>query len=191
MEKVLGILILMFTSVLIVGCSDNNTEAEETVDKSEQAIRAVIEGEFNGPDEKYKALWERMAEAQIAVKDSEENKDFLESPEYQDLMNYTEETYASYFTENGYDYFINATPAFLYNTGNQEYELKPSNIEFAHSEKFPTHYDFTFQVEYTDANGESKIFNIKGNAIAPEEGKIGKIEYMDENGLIEEIRNNE
>ena len=195
MKKALGILFLIFTSLLIVGCSANGTAedngAEETVDKSVQAIRTVIEQEFNGPDEKYKALWEAMAEAQTSVKYSDDYEAFLESPEYQELMSYTEETYASYFTDNGYDNFINATPAFLYARADQDYELNTSNIEIAQSKNGTTLYDFTFQVEYTDENGETSQFNFKGNAIAPEEGKIGKIEYLDEDGLIQELRNNE
>jgi len=197
MKKAFGILFLIFTSLLIVGCSangtaeDNGAEAEETVDKSEQAIRAVIEKEFNGPDEKYKALWEAMAEAQTSVKYSDDYEAFLESPEYQGLMSYMEETYASYFTENGYDNFINSTPAFHYSNRDQDYELNTSNIEIAQSENGTTLYDFTFQVEYTGENGESEQFNFKGKAIAPEEGKIGKIEFLDQGGLLQELRNNE
>jgi len=69
--------------------------------------------------------------------------------------------------------------------------LNTSNIEIAQSKNGTTLYDFTFQVEYTDENGESSQFNFEGNAIAPEEGKIGKIKYLDEDGLIQELRNNE
>ena len=194
MKKALSILI--FTSLLIVGCSadgkakHNEAEPEETVDKSEQAIRAVIEKEFDGPDEKYKALWEAMAEAQTSDKYSDDYEAFLESPEYQALMSYTEETYAPYFTENGYDNFINEAPAFMYSTFDGDYKLNTSAIEIAQNENETTLYDFTFQVEYADENGQSSQFNFKGNAIAPEEEKIGNIEYSDGNGLFQELSNN-
>ncbi|WP_261384350.1 hypothetical protein [Planococcus sp. CPCC 101016] len=187
-----GILFLIFASLLIVGCSADGAEAEKTVDKSEQAIRTVIEKEFNGPDEKYKELWNASMEAQISDEYSDDYEAYLESPEYQALMSYTEETYAPYFTENGYDTFIN-TAAFMYSGFDYDYELSTSTIEVVQSENEKTLYNFTFQVEYKDENGESSQFDFQGNAIAPEEGKIGKIEYLDgyEDGLLEELRNNE
>lgn len=187
-----GILFLIFASLLIVGCSADGAEAEKTVDKSEQAIRTVIEKEFNGPDEKYKELWNASMEAQISDEYSDDYEAYLESPEYQALMSYTEETYAPYFTENGYDAFIN-TAAFMYSGFDYDYELSTSTIEVVQSENEKTLYNFTFQVEYMDENGESSQFDFQGNAIAPEEGKIGKIEYLDgyEDGLLEALRNNE
>lgn len=198
MKKAVGLLFLIFASFLIVGCSADGTaegsgaEAEETVDKSEQAIRAVIEKEFNGPDQRYKELWDAMEEAQISDKYSDDYEAFLESPEYQDLMSYTEETYASYFTENGYDTFKN-TSAFMYTGFDHDYELSTSAIDIAQSENEKTLYNITFQVEYKGENGESNQFDFEGNAIAPEKGKIGKIEYLDgyEDGLLEALRNNE
>ncbi|MDQ0429449.1 major membrane immunogen (membrane-anchored lipoprotein) [Planomicrobium stackebrandtii] len=198
MKKAVGILYLIFAILLIVGCSANGTaegtgaEAEETVDESEQAIRAVIEKEFNGPDEKYKELLDTAMKAQISDKYMDDYEAYLESPEYQALMSYVEETYASYFTENGYDTFIN-TSAFMYAGFDSDYELNTSAIDIAQSENEKTLYNFTFQVEYKDENGESNQFDFEGSAIAPEEGKIGKIEYLDgyEDGLLEELRSNE
>lgn len=199
LKKPLGILFLIFTSLLIMGCSTNGTtedegsEAEGTADQSEQAILAVIEEEFNGPDEKYIAKWNAMEEAQVSEQYSEDYEAFLKSPEYQELMSYMEETYAPYFTENGYDNFINTTAAFTYSRFENDYELTPSNIEITQSENGETLYDFTFDVEYTDQNGESEQFNFEGNAIVPEEGKIGEIEYLDdlEDGLLEQLRSDE
>jgi hypothetical protein len=198
-QKAFGILFLIFISLTIAGCSangateGNGTEPEETADKSEQAIRAVIEKEFNGPDKKYKELWDAAMDAQISEKYSEDYEAYLESPEYQALMSYTEETYAAYFTENGYDTFINAAPAFMYSVFDGDYELKTSAIEITQNEEEPTLYGFTFQVEYTDETGESSQFDFKGDAIAPEEGKIGKIEYLDghEAGLLATLQNKE
>lgn len=198
-KKTFGIPSLIFASLLIAGCSadgapeDTGAEAQETADKSEQAIRAVIEKEFNGPDEKYNELWNAMEEAQVSDQYIDDYEAFLESPEYQELMSYMEETYASYFTENGYDNFINAAPAFTYSGFDHDYELSTSDIEIVQSENGPTLYDFTFQVEYTDENGESSQFDFEGDAIAPEEGKIGTIAYLDslEDGLLQQLRTDE
>ncbi|PSL36216.1 hypothetical protein B0H99_10737 [Planomicrobium soli] len=197
-KKIRSILFLIFASLLIAGCSansaieENGTEAEETVDKSEQAIRAVIEKEFNGPDEKYNELWDAMEEAQVSDQYNDDYEAFLESPESQNLVNYVKETYAPYFTENGYENFVN-TSAFMYSGFDHDYKLNPSTIEISQNEKETTLYNIAFQVNYTDENGESDQFNFKGKAIAPEEGKIGKIEYLDgfEDGLLQELQNNE
>lgn len=203
MNKTLGLLFLIFASLLIVGCSDkgtaedtaegNGTEAEETGVQSEQAIRAVIEKEFTGPDEKYIELWDAVVETDTSDSDmsQEEYVATLERPEYQELMSYMEETYAPYFTENGYDNFIRAF-AFMYTRHDQEYELNTSNIEITQSENGETLYNFTFQVNYTDQYGESSQFDFAGRAIVSEEGKIGKIEFFDgyEDGLFQELINN-
>ena len=197
-KRALGLLFTISAGLLIAGCSADDTAegneaaAEETVDKSDQAIRAVIEEEFNGPDERYKELWDTAMEAQISDKYVDDYEAYLESPEYQALMSYMEDTYESYFTENGYDNFIN-TAAFMYSAFDGDYTLNTSAIEIAQSENGPTLYDFTFQVDYTDENGESSQFDFEGKAIAPEEGKIGKIEYLDgyEDGLLAKLQNNE
>lgn len=196
-QKAFGMLFLIFSGLVIAGCSANGaTEGNgaelEAADKSEQAIQAVIEKEFNGPDKKYKELWDAAMDAQVSEKYSEDYEAYLESPEYQALMDYMEETYAPYFTDNGYDNFINQA-AFMYATFDGDYQLNTSAIEIAQNEKEPTLYDFTFQVEYTDETGEAEPFNFKGDAIAPEDGKIGRIQYMDgfEDGLLATLQNNE
>ena len=197
MKKTVGMLFFIFFSLLIVGCSansateENGEKAEKTTDKSEQAIRAVIEKEFNGPDEKYKMLWETMVEAQTSDQYIDDYEAFLDSPEYQELMSYTEETYASYFTENGLDNFINQSSAFMYSSFDGDYKLNTTAIEIAQSKNETTLYGFTFQVEYTDENGESSQFNFEGDAITPEKGEIGKIEYSDGDKLLEALRNKE
>lgn len=199
MKKAFSILFLIFASLLIAGCSANNTSegkeaaAEEADDKSEQAIRSVIEKEFNGPDEKYKRLWDAAMEAQSSDKYQDDYEAYLKSPESQALVSYVEETYTSYFTENGYDNFVNESAAFMYSVFDHDYKLKPSSIKIAQSENGKTLYDVTFQVEYTDENGERSSYDFEGNAIAPEEGKIGKLEYLDgyEDGLLAKLQKDE
>lgn len=194
MQKTIGFLFLIFTLFLVAGCSANGTaesnEAEKTADKSEQSIRTVIEKEFNGPDEKYKELFDAAMDAQISEKYSDDYGAYLKSPENQALMNYTEETYADYFTENGYENFVNQAPAFMYSTLDGEYQLDTSAIEITQNKNESTLYNFTFTVDYTDGNGESDQFNFEGKAMAPEEGKIGTMEYVDKDGLFQKLSDN-
>lgn len=180
----------------------NNTETippviepEESADvKNREAIQAVIEEEFNGPDEKYIELWDAVVATDPSDPDmsQEEYDATLERPEYQSLMNYMEDTYAPYFTENGYENFKN-TLAFRYTIHDGEHEFTASDIEITQSDNGETLYNFTFQVDYTDENGASSQFDFEGSAIVPEEGKIGQIEYMDdlEDGLLQVLDNNE
>lgn len=189
-KKALGLLFLIFAGLLIVGCSANGTsegngaEAKETVDKSEQAIRTVIEKEFNGPDEKYKELWDAAMEAQNNVENQEEFDALQETPVWKNYMNYMAETYASYFTENGYDNFLNTTPAFMYSGFEGDYDLTASNIEISQNENNLKMYQFTFQVDYKNAKGEVHPYSFEGEAIASEEGKIEKLQFLDKDDLL-------
>lgn len=177
------ILFTLLCCLFLAGCAEDKEQVEaiEKVDQSEQAIRSVIEKEFNAPDEKYKELSDSMWETGIEYGDDAEGyKAFTESAEYKAVFNYTEDTYASYFTENGYDNFVNLGQAFYYTNFAGEYTLSTSDVEINQSENGETLYNFTFQVNFTDKNGETSQFDIKGNAIAPEEGKIGKIDFKDD-----------
>ena len=78
---------------------------EIDVEKSKETIQAVIEEEFNGPDKKYKELSEAAMEAQNNIETQEEFDALQETPIWQDYTDYMVDTYASYFTENGYDLF--------------------------------------------------------------------------------------
>ncbi len=194
---VLGLLL----SAIVAGCSTEGGAGDEEVaetaenvepdddemDKSEEAIRAVITQEFNGPDETYRHLWNVMADKQPVDPSEEEYSAFLESVEYTDLMDYMEESYAKYFTENGYENF-SRIGAFYYSFSDREYQLSTSDIDIVQSDNGETLYSFTFNVWHEPAEGEAAAYRFEGRAIVPEEGKIGKIEFDDQDQLIEEIR---
>ncbi|QMT16685.1 hypothetical protein H1Q58_11990 [Planococcus maritimus] len=190
-----GMMVLLL-SVIAVGCSTEETagevnmaetvEPDDEVDMNEEAIRAVIEQEFNGPDETYRNLWDVMADKQPVDPSEEEYNAFLESAEYTDLMDYMEERYAVYFTENGYDNF-SRNGAFYYSFSDRDYQLSTSDIDIVQSNNGETLYSFTFNVLYEPANGEANEYDFEGRAIVPEEGKIGKIEFVDQDQLIEDI----
>ncbi|WP_211654805.1 hypothetical protein [Planococcus alpniumensis] len=194
--------ILLFLSMMLVGCSNEEsaenteseeivestetTELEERIDESEEAIRAVIEKEFNGPDEKYRDLWDAMAEKQPVDPSEEEYNDFLKSPAYTNLTDYMEESYAAYFTDNGYDNF-SRSGAFYYSFSDSDYRISTSDIDIVQSDNGDTLYSFTFKVLY-EAEGEADEYDFEGRAIVPQEGKIGKIDFNDKDQLIEDIR---
>ncbi|ANU17840.1 hypothetical protein BBI11_12710 [Planococcus maritimus] len=194
---VLGLLL----SAIVAGCSteggtgdekvaetaENVEPDEDEMDKSEEAIRAVIEQEFNGPDETYRNLWDVMADKQPVDPSEEEYNAFLESAEYRDLMDYMEESYAAYFTDNGYENF-SRNGAFYYSFSDSDYQLSTSDMDIVQSDNGETLYSFTFNVLYEPADGEANEYDFEGRAIVPEEGKIGKIDFNDKDQLIEDIR---
>jgi hypothetical protein len=162
-------------------------EAQVDVDKSKETIQAVIEEEFNGPDEKYKEVWEAAMEAQNNATTQEEFDALQQTPVWQNYMNYMAETYASYFTENGYDNFLNATPAFMYSGFDGSYDLTASDIRIRQNEHNLKMYQFTFQVDYKNANGEVQPYSFEGEAMASEEGKIEKLQFLDKDDLLRDL----
>lgn len=170
----------------------NNTEEEpalvgsETVDaeKSKETIQAVIKEEFNGPDEQYKEVWEAAMEAQNNATTQEEFDALQQTPVWQNYMNYMAETYAAYFTENGYDNFLNATPAFMYSGFEGDYDLTASDIKISQNEHNLKMYQFTFQVDYKNTTGEIQPYLFEGEALVSEEGKIEKLQFLDKDDLL-------
>jgi len=187
-KKITGILLAIVISLLFVGCSPNGTADEDGLaDKNKEAIQAVIETEFNGPDEKYRELWDAATETQTAEMNEEEYNAWLETPAYKNYTNYMEEAYRPYFTENGYETFIN-TSAFSYSFSDAAYKINTDEIEISQSKNEPTLYNFTFIVNYENEEGDASDYRFEGSSLVPEEGKIGKIQFEDKDGLMQTIR---
>ena len=197
LKRIAGTLLLICSCLVIVACSQNEPVEEVETPKAtnsspnnEEAIKAVIEKEFNGPDKKYRELWESAMDAIDTQKDDMTQEEYdasLETPKYQEYMNYMKDSYAPYFTENGYDTF-SRTSAFMYSFSDNEYTLNTSDLNIIQSENEETLYNFTFNVNYENKNGETSVYAFDGNAIVPEEGKIGKIQFNDKDGLGQVIQ---
>ncbi|ANU13828.1 hypothetical protein B481_2403 [Planococcus halocryophilus Or1] len=192
-KRIIGLLLVFVSFLLIAGCSGNGeakkVETEKTmgsVEKDKATIQAVIEKQFNGPDKKYRELWKAAMETQTGDMDEEQYNAWLSSSEYEALIDYMSDTYASYFTENAYDTFKN-TDAFMYSLSDHEYKLSTANIKITQNEIEKTLYTFTFQVLFEPETGELETFNFDGEAIVPTAGKIGKIQFNNQQTLLEKI----
>lgn len=187
-KKSMLILLLACVSLAVAGCSQSGKAQENSAaDENKEAIQAVIEKEFNGPDKKYRELWEAAMAFQTDDMDEEEYNAFQETPEYKELLNYMEETYAPYFTANAYETF-SRTGAFAYSFSEKDYTLNTDDLEITQSENEPTLYNFTFDVHYENESGETGVYSFEGNSIVPEKGKIGKIQFDDQDGLNQAIQ---
>lgn len=120
--------------------------------------------------------------AQSKLEDQAGFDALMEEPVYQEFTGYMEKVYAEHFTDNGYVNFINTAPAFMYSAYTGKYQLVPSDIEITQNKQEPTLYDFTFKVTYTKS-AETGEFTFTGNSMVPEEGKIGSIQFEDQDGL--------
>lgn len=192
-KRLIGLLLVFVSFLLIAGCSGNGeakkVETEKTIDsveKDKAAIQAVIEKQFNGPDKKYRELWEAAMNTQTVDMNEEQYNAWLNSTEYKALIDYMSDTYASYFTENAYETFKN-TDAFMYSFSDRKYKLSTATIEINQNEIEKTLYTFTFQVMYENEIGVIETFDFEGEAIVPTAGKIGKFQVDNQQSLLEKI----
>lgn len=212
LEVLVSVLLLVISSLLMTSCSEEETaeEAEtfsepvdeqideqadeqEQVESAKEAIQAVITEMFTAPNEELNRLNEQADE--LYEKDpytiEEEYIAFMESPERQAIDNYMEETYAPYFTVNGYE--NQRTNGFSLSyalTGlGEEIQATVSSIEVNQSDR-PTaekNYHFSFTVNYINTEGVTEPYRFEGMAIVPQKGKIGDIQFTDKDGLLEQI----
>lgn len=195
-ERTFGILLLLFSCLLIAGCSQKGTaentgfsEAESLDEKNEEAIQSVIEKEFNAPDEEYRKLRYAAMENLEDIAKQEEFAVYKETPSYNAYADYMKKKYASYFTETGYANFLNVNPAFMYSVYEGSYKLSVSDIKILASENDPALYNFSFQVAHQDESSEISHFKFEGKAIVPETGQIEEIEFLDKEGLKQKLNN--
>ena len=177
---------LLVLSSLPKGLTENVQAAEVKLD-NRAAIQTVIEKEFNGPDIKYRELWNAAMKELSKDLTEEQYQEYLKSPTNLNLLAYTEKTYAPYFTEKGYDVFTYTGDAFMASIYPGDFSLKVSNIKIKQNMKRTKSYNFTFQVTYTNPNKKSSVFNYRGKASLPQKGKISVIEFTDLNGLEKEL----
>ncbi|MGI2329063.1 hypothetical protein [Planococcus sp. YIM B11945] len=144
------------------------------IDKNEAVIREVLEKEFTGPDEEYIRLMQRMFQQQKGDMTEEEYNAFQKSSVVQDFTSYEKAKYAGFFTENGLDRFINSGLAFIFSSAEGDHQISLGEVEITRNENNPALYQFAFTVNFESGSGEKEQFALEGDAIVPEEGKIGK-----------------
>lgn len=168
---------MMIMSVfLIAACSSVNAE-----EANKEAIKKVLEHEFTGPDEKFMdIMWN--PKYRTVVNNKEENKE---------LDKLLEEKYGSYFTDSGLHSFITAFgtqyQTFAYNA---DYNINLKDVTIEQSQENPSLYTFIAKVGYKKSGEEEQTANVEGKVSfsAKEEGKIGKFEYGNDDGLSDKLR---
>ncbi|MBW9235242.1 hypothetical protein JQK62_24125, partial [Leptospira santarosai] len=104
-----------------------------------------------------------------------------DSPEWIAYEELVSKTYEPYYTDHVFEKLIQTNMAFdnhlqlyfnsrEYYNGETRYEMNVSDVQVTKSENenTPKHYDFIFQVEFTNHTGEVSQHTIKGDAILSE-----------------------
>ncbi|RAZ76773.1 hypothetical protein [Planococcus halotolerans] len=192
MPAVISVALATVTFFLVFSFMNESPETAGSLTDAE-AIEKVLNMQLNKPEDEFfevvYAKWQRMEE--VYASETEYTSDPMEgTPELIAYEEYIEKNFKPYFTTNGFDNFKVQPMDFHYffamdNQRNYEMELLDLNIE--QSENTATNYSFTAEVEYTDPDGESNVYNLTGRAIVPEQGKIGQINFTDANEFQQKI----
>lgn len=160
---------------------DGQSSTDNRVIANEQTIQKVLEQEFTGPNKQFIQL--KMHPTPL----SDETGN-LSDP--MDLHGFLKDTYGSYFTESGFEQFV--PYAFFYHLGEETaaYEISLGDVEIIQEENAPSHYTFTFEVNFVNGIGVSQKFPMSGQAVFAEEGILKEIVFEDIDGLSVTILEN-
>ena len=172
-------LLLLISSILLIACS---AKTEKAKDPNKSVVKRVLELQFTGPDKEFMDLVWNQKYTTI-VEGREVNKK---------LDAYIEEVYGPYFTDFYLESFMNLTglnyPSSAYLT---DYTLELKDVFVDQDEAVSNRYNFTATVDYQKVDGEEKTADISGFALfsTEEPGNIGKFQYTEDNGLLNELNN--
>lgn len=189
-------------SILIVasGCSQNEKNIDDLkgqadrviVEKNEKiidkksidSIEQVLKSEFTSPKQKYTKIIQNPKNLTYV-----DGKKVVKASNGSELYNYVEGLYQPYFTKAGFENFF-VSNAFSYTLQANDIHIKVDNISIKQNEYDDTDFNFEVKVKYSKEGDGVKNYKIKGVATIPEKGKISKITYLDDGGLMQTIRKN-
>lgn len=168
---------LLISSVLLIACS---AETEETADPNIKIVKRVLELQFNGPDEELMDLVWNQKYTTI-IEGTEVNKK---------LDKYIADVYGPYFTDFYLETFINTSgldyPSSAYLA---DYTLQLKDAHVDSDEAVSNRYTFTATVDYKKSSEKVKSTDVSGIVLfsTEEPGNIGKFEYTEDGGLLNEM----
>ncbi|SDP19177.1 hypothetical protein [Halobacillus aidingensis] len=144
--------------------SSNNTSPNNH-DETTEKVREFLKHEFTAPNEEVKELF------------SEGTRD--------ELNEYLYGTYKPYFSEKGYENFVDKAKglAFITRAHDNEYQLKVKDMNIEEDEKNNA-FAFEIDVDYSK-DGERNSTIVKGRINTNEEGIFTRVRYTDRGGLLQ------
>lgn len=168
---------LLSAVLLVAGCSktesDKNPEASAV--KPEALVEQVLKLQLNAPDkEMLDLMWDE--------KNQEVVDGVLMNPKF-DM--YITQQYGEYFTAEALDTFMRTFGTTYHNLADTEgYEMDLGNLAIEKSEQADNRYNFVATVNLEKEDGSELMKEIEGIAtISTDFGKIGKFEYVSDDGL--------
>ncbi|ALX50426.1 hypothetical protein [Lentibacillus amyloliquefaciens] len=183
---IISLLFLSSTSGLFLG--NDKQMANESAPSNEivATIRKVLETQFTGPDEELIQLLNAPENMTIIGKGVESSDE--EKQTNTELESYLNEKYKDHFTENMYSDFIGKyAMGFQTSAHENGYRLEVADISIDQSENNENIYDFSVTVQYQKDDGEKNEAEVTGNAHM-KDGKIGNMEYLDDEGLSQALK---
>jgi hypothetical protein len=149
-------------------------------DKQVEAIEAVLNQSFSGPDQELKEIL-----------DKEES--YIEEDNFQqyqaELLTYYEAVYQPYFAENRIQQYVMENKLtfnqLAYSNG---YQLKVSKIDVKEDKDNEGAFDFTVLVQTIKGENDVDEIKVSGRINIDENGKINTIRYFDNGGLAELVK---
>lgn len=170
----------------------NPLESEKSAKplSNEEAIMAVLEKEYNGPDKELIRLkndWFNL-QSNTDTKNQEEYDQLLQSKEYKDYIDYYFTTFGEYFTEDELKHVISSVLVFKYNhyLEDTDLEIHLENVDIKQEKDYPNIYRPIIEVSLTNRQGQKIHHTIQEEFIfsTSEPGKIGRYNVIKEGGDI-------
>ncbi|RSK27636.1 hypothetical protein EJF36_12530 [Bacillus sp. HMF5848] len=162
-KGILFIAVLVFSSIFMAGCSQENNDNIQT-------IRTFLENEFTGPNEKLSNILDKG----------------IMSPE---LDAYREEAYGDLVANLENMVNQNNILVFLLVAHMNGYQLQQKNIDIQEIEDTQNNvFDYEVEVEYSK-DGKTNTATVTGVINLDEQGKISAVrKNMDGFGLLDELK---
>lgn len=182
-KKSVFYMLFVFTClILVVGCTQETQGSQlkksyGSKEKNIKTVETVLKLEFTGPDKVFR---------QLAEKEGQEK--------FKEMYSYLSSKYDPYFTEPALESFI-AEGAHLYqfiNINNKNYQMSIEEVKVKQNdgESGKNIYRFTAHVALESPNEKKTLYEVTGEAIFSEEGKIGRYQIMDKDQQLSNKLNN-
>jgi len=167
--------------LLSVGCTEDSSEetTKTTESESVQNIQAVLNEEFNGPDEELEEIWDGLYSDGV---DKEKFKKYAKK--YSDYIEENIQPHYNVTNEEDDNPLIGQAYNYLRHADAFNYELRVEGTTIEKSERNKNSYNFTVNVSYSkNETDDSKTVHIRGLMNTNEEGKITRDIYHNDREL--------